>query len=159
MAAATINERLEEMRRDTLGAWRSWAFAMADGGDRPSPLAVLEAGAVLGLRSPMEELERDVAAIEESRRLDAAADAEEKRVRQRLATWGGSAGLRERIRAAEREVAEMRRWLGPLAFGSVGSTRGRASDIRQKCSRVFPGGVAESKRPAPARRQRKVVPV
>lgn len=145
-ATDTFDSRLAALKRQTVEEWRQMALAAADGSGDPSPLAMLEAAATLGIREPMAAMQADVAAIHEARQLEQLADAAERKIRERLAEWGGSEGVRQRIKSLERELAMLRPWVGAEVFRGVGMISGQANDIRRKHRRVWP----EGSKPRPA---------
>ena len=59
----------ERLRREAELNWAQWATALADGGQPPEPLALLEAGGLLGIDQPADALEKDARAIREVRDL------------------------------------------------------------------------------------------
>jgi hypothetical protein len=61
MNSASLDELQSEARR----TWRAWAVAIAQGGPQPQPRELLDAGTLLGLASPADQLERLADAIKE----------------------------------------------------------------------------------------------
>jgi len=148
---ASVAKKFADLKAETLNQWAGWAQSIADGGATPSPLAVLEAGAILGIPEPMEALEKDAAAISEVAALEWEANAIAERIEKQLAPYGGEAGLREKISAMRRELDAMVRIAGPEKWLRRGQVRGELGRLKARHPRVFP--VAPPKPKAGARRR------
>ena len=95
------------MIRDARTRWRSWAAAIAGGGDWPSPREILEAGAVLGLAEPGAALEADADALRTLAQVEKNIVAIEAAGVEALAPWGGLAGLEAAIVQAKAEATRL----------------------------------------------------
>jgi len=69
--------------------WREWAFRLAEGGELPGPLELLECGGILGVPSPAEALEEDVAAIGKNETLRVSLEAKWAKVVELLRPFDG----------------------------------------------------------------------
>jgi hypothetical protein len=133
----TLESKFETLKNETRVQWKAWAEQLADGGAAPSPLDILEAGAVLDIDSPMAALRADADALLEVRTLEARAAEIKQNYAEQLAPFGGEAGLRERIGELRRELARLQGLAGPEKYLQAGRLSGDAGRLRQKHPRVF----------------------
>ena len=147
---ATLDGKFATLQKETRDQWAAWAAAVADDGTSPSPISVLEAGAVLDIAQPMAALKMDADAILQVRALEEQAAAIKAAVSARLTPYGGEAGLRERMGELRRELARLQGLVGPEKYLHAGQLSGEASRLRAKHPRVF-AAVAADARPAKRR--------
>jgi hypothetical protein len=148
--AASVAKKFADLKRETLTQWRSWAQSIADGGATPSPMAVLESAAVLGIPEPMAALEADANAISEASAIEWQIKATAEKIEERLAPYGGEAGLRAKIAETRRELDRMIGLAGPEKWIQHGRMKGDLGRLRGQHPRVF--GEIE---PAPKTTRRK----
>jgi hypothetical protein len=118
--------------------WARWAEAMADGGDPPPPLDILEAGAVLQLREPMPQLERDAEAVRQVRELEARSEGLRAKHDEPIAARGGVAAIRARIRELDAELRKLRSLIMPdYRMMNVGRLESEIGAIRKQHPLVF----------------------
>ena len=144
----------ERLRREAELNWAQWATALADGGQPPEPLALLEAGGLLGIDQPADALERDARAIREVRDLEAEAAGLREREAARRAPHGSQEERRAKIGELKAEIRRLETMAGvsPLQM-QAGSLLGAAGQIRRKHPRAFlPAAPAVAKK-APSRKK------
>lgn len=147
-----MTAQMNRLKREAAKNWKAWAEAMADGGKPPAVLELLEAGAVLGIREPMAELERDANAIAEVRDLELRAQLCRDRIAERIAPFGGAQGVRDRINELRAELRKLEGLVGITAtHHQAGQLAGEASRLRAKHPRVF--GDIETKKTSKAREE------
>jgi hypothetical protein len=133
----------ERLRREAETSWTEWVEALADGGNPPEPLKLLEAGGLLGIAQPADALEKDAAALREVRDLEARAASLRERAKADRAPHGSQEHRRHRISVLKAEIRELERLSGMHAWDlQAGQLSGDATRIRRKHPRAF--------RPAPA---------
>jgi hypothetical protein len=132
----SLARKFSELKEETRRQWREWAAAMADGKASPTPTAVLDAGATLGIPTPFDALESDVAAIAEAQAIEARIERTAALDEARVAPYGGLQGARQRLVELEAEVKELRRKLHGHGW-DAGYARGELSRLKQKHPRVF----------------------
>jgi hypothetical protein len=132
------------MIRDARGRWRSWAAAIAAGGDWPAPRDILEAGALLGLAEPAAALEADAATLTEMSQAEKNIELCRDTAAAALAPFGGSAeGLADAVAAAQAEVERLKSLYQQWADG--GSTqfwKNRLHNLRRGADRLFAEGAS-----------------
>lgn len=128
---------LADMRSKALTDWRSAARQIADGGSPPSVIEVLEWGVLLGIEGPMEELERDAAAILEADELEDRAAAVKARLEQPIRDAGGTAAIRDRIAELKSEARRLEGLIDGNHFTPWSYTLRELSDIRRRHPRVL----------------------
>jgi hypothetical protein len=127
-----------KLRRDAAKRWAEWAHAIADGGELPPPMQVLEAGALLGVESPMAALEADAEVLLEVADLERRAAHARDTIAAQSAAHGGPEGIRDRIRTLKVELRKLEGLTGvTAAHHSFGQLAGEASRLRAKHPRVF----------------------
>lgn len=118
--------------------WRRWAEAIADGGDTPTAIEIVEAGAMLSIDKPIDALQADASAIVQVRLLEAQAAKIHAAVAARLAPYGGQAGLRARVAELKAELRRLEPQVGIAPeFIRAGQFAGDAGRIRQAHPRAF----------------------
>lgn len=118
--------------------WRRWAEAIADGGETPTAIEILEAGAMLSIEKPIDALQADADAILQVRLLEAHAAKIRDDVAARVAPYGGQAGLREKVSELRQELRRMESLVGiSPSLLRAGQISGDAGRIRQAHPRVF----------------------
>ncbi len=88
-APATIGELKTQARQ----RWNAWAVALAHNGTMPPPRELLDAGVILGIASPADQLERDAAIVSAAR----GRQAEIAAAQARSAAWEAETGGHETI--------------------------------------------------------------
>lgn len=128
----------EQLRREAEDNWTRWATTLADGGAPPEPLALLEAGGLLGLPQPADALEKDAAAIREVRDLEQRAGEYRERAAKQRKPHGTHDERRQRIAAlkAELRLLESLQGVSPVLM-HAGYLSGAAARIREKHPRAF----------------------
>ena len=144
-ATATPTTTFTAMKTAAIERWREWAESLSRHGSPPPPLDVLEAGAVLGIPSPMDALERDAEALGTVRHMEDSVARGRAVIAERRAADGGPAGVREKLSAARAEVRRLEKLSGldPRAI-QIEATASEAQALRRKHARAFP---AASKTP------------
>lgn len=118
--------------------WRRWAETLADGGEAPAAIEILEAGAMLSIEKPIAALQADADAILQVRLLEANAAKIHAEVAARVAPYGGQAGLREKVSELRQELRRMESLIGISSQTmQAGRIVGEASKIRRAHPRAF----------------------
>jgi hypothetical protein len=141
----------ERLRRQAEDNWTKWATALADGGQPPEPLQLLEAGGLLGIAQPADALEKDANAIREVRDRDAQAAGLREQAATQREPHGTQAERRERIAALRAEIRKLEGLSGIHPFQvRAGEILGAAGRIRRKHPRAFraPAPVVTKKTPS-----------
>lgn len=134
--AVSISQKYSDLKAATLEQWRGWAAAVADGKATPTPVAVLEAGAILDIPEPINALRGDADAINAARGLELRIEQLEARDQARVAPFGGYIGAKQRLLELEGEVKAIRGILHGFGF-ERGHTNGELSRLKAKHPRVF----------------------
>lgn len=151
MPAATATSAFAAAEATARSRWAAWAATLADGGDPPLPLELLEAGALLRVDHPAAALEADADAIREVRQLEAWADAGRIHTEQLLAPYGGERGVQERIAELKAELAKLEEIGNPWRHLSHSHYAGQAKQLRHKHARAFPPETEKQKSKPAAR--------
>lgn len=105
----TIADKFNAMEAESRRQWRQWATDLADSKPSPSPRAVLEAAAILGITPAGESLEADADAIREMRQYHGAAEKCREARREALSPWKGSTSrLAAALAQADAEASRLR---------------------------------------------------
>lgn len=146
--AVSLAAKFEDLKAATLEQWRGWAESMAAGGASPTPVAVLDAGALLEIPSPMAALEADAKAIVEAAALEAQIEANVASDQERLEQFGGTVeSMRARIEQLKNELRAAHNAMMSHGY-SAGLQRGELGRLRAKHPRVFAEPVATAKKKA-----------
>ena len=86
---STLAGNMAALLESRSATWREWAYRIAEGGALPGVLELLEAGGILGVPSPAEALEEDVAAIGKAETLRVSLEAKWARVAELLRPFDG----------------------------------------------------------------------
>lgn len=132
----SMHQRFQELKDATLEQWRTWAESIADGGAAPTPVAVLDAGAVLEVSTPMIALQADADAINEARGLELRIEQSQARDAARLEPYGGFHGAKQRLLAIDDEARKLRGLLQGHGF-DAGHAKGELVRLKEKHPRVF----------------------
>jgi hypothetical protein len=133
-----ITKQFTRLQREAIAKWKGWAEQLADGGKPPAALEVLEAGATLGIREPVAELQADAEVLLEVRDLEQRATAAREKIAAQSAAHGGAEGIRERIRTLKAELRKLEGLTGiTAAHYSAGQLAGEASRLKAAHPRVF----------------------
>ena len=128
----------EQLQRDAASTWARWANAVADGGDPPKPIELLEVGALLAISQPAAALEKDAQAIREVRELEQRAASCRERAAAQRTPHGSRDERRERIAALRAELRRLESVsvVHPLQM-QAGELLGAAGRIRRKHPLAF----------------------
>jgi hypothetical protein len=149
MLVDTPPETFTEIQARAAASWRQWAHQLADGGDPPRPVEVLEAGVVLRLAEPMDALQEAAATIAKVGQLEQrAAAARDDRERQ-LEPFGGEQGLADRIAELTAQLEQLRSLASPWRCLDAGQLAGEADRLRRKNPLLWPATPAA---PTPAKK-------
>ena len=86
---STLAGNMAQLLESRSATWREWAYRIAEGGALPGVLELLEAGGILGVPSPAEALESDVAAIGKAETLRVSLESKWARVSELLRPFDG----------------------------------------------------------------------
>ena len=86
---STLAGNMAALLESRSATWREWAYRIAEGGELPGVLELLEAGGILGVPSPAEALEEDVAAIGKNETLKVSLQAKWAKVVELLRPFDG----------------------------------------------------------------------
>ncbi len=139
----TIAKQFAALQTEALARWRGWAAEIAGGGQPPTPVEVLEAGAILEIAGPMQALEDDATALRDAGRLRERAQVVKEQLDRPLREAGGAQAVRDRLDELRAEVRRLENLVGGHHFAGWSAVLSQVREIERKHPRVFP-------EPAPA---------